>query len=242
MLQRTLFTCCALLLLALALPVRAQEGACEEAHCIYLPALSQPEIVNRSPAPTTSEAHVRNVRVRRPTPTTLNLVGELLNPTAAPVFFVELTARFFNADGQLIVEKSSNADLPRLGPGARGPFLIYLANPPASLASYTVAVSDGRESTTLDYRDAEVVSIETRDNFGLEVYGQLRNPNSRELRGVTVAVTFYDLAGNVVEVEDGFSSPLNIPAGATATYTLPTFERGLSFTRMQVQAQGYLAP
>jgi hypothetical protein len=242
MLPRTLFTCCALLLLALAPPARAQEGACEEAYCIYLPALRQPEIVNRSPAPTTSEVHVRNVQVRRPSPTTLNLVGELLNPTAAPVFFVELTARFFNASGHLITEESTNADLPRLGPGARSPFLIYLANPPAALASYTIAVSDGRQSTTLDYRDAEVISVETRDNFGLEVYGQLRNPNSRELRGVTVAVTFYDSAGNVVEVEDGFSTPLNIPVGATASYAMPTFERNLSFARMHVQAQGYLAP
>jgi hypothetical protein len=242
MLHRTLFACCALLLLVVALPARAQGEACEQQYCVYLPALREPEIVNRSPAPPTSEVHVRSVQVRRPTLSSLNLVGEVLNPTAAPRFFVELTARFFNADGVLIAEESSNVDLPRLGPGARGPFLIYLANPPVELASYTIAVSDGRESTTLEYRDAEVLSTATRDNFGLEVYGELRNPASRELRGVTVAATFYDAAGNVVEVEDGFSSPLNIGPGATASYALPTFERNLSYTRIQVQAQGYLAP
>jgi hypothetical protein len=70
----------------------------------------------------------------------------------------------------------------------------------------------------------------------------VRNPAVRELRGVTLAVTFYDLAGKVVEVEDGFSSPLNIAPGATARYVLPTFERELRYTRMHVQAQGYLAP
>ncbi len=242
MLHRTLFACCALLLLAVALPARAQGDICEQQYCIYLPALRKPEIINRSPAPSTAEVHVRSVQVRRPTLNSLNLVGEVLNPTAAPRYFVELTARFFNAAGELIAEESSNVDLPRLGPGARGPFLIYLANPPASLASYTIAVSDSRESTTLDYRDAEVLSTSIRDNFGLEVYGELRNPAARELRGVTVAATFYDAAGNVVEVEDGFSSPLNIGAGATATYALPTFERNLIYARVQVQAQGYLAP
>lgn len=242
MLHRTLFTCCALLMLALALPAHAQSDACTKAHCIYLPILQRAEIVNRSPAPRPGEVHVRSVRVRRPTAKSLNLVGEVLNPTASPVFFVELTARFFNASGQQIAEEDTTVDLPRIGPGGRSPFLIYLNNPPASLASYTITVSDSRSSTSLDYRDADVLSVATRDNFGLEVYGELRNPYFRELRGVTVAVTFYDLAGNVVAVEDGFSKPLNIWPRARANYTIPTFERDLLFARMQVQAQGYLAP
>jgi hypothetical protein len=112
----------------------------------------------------------------------------------------------------------------------------------ATTAAFTLALTNQRPSSSLAWRDAEVVSVQARDNFGLEVFGAVRNPEVPELRGVDVVATFYDLAGHVVDVQSGSMSPINLAAGATGVYALPTYYEQLTYARMEVQAQGYLAP
>src|SRR5688500_15102309 len=108
----------------LVLPAQAQAP-----HAIYLPVLAQADLRNLSPAPLLDEVHVRSVRVQRPTETYWYLVGEVINPTAAPVYHVELTARFLDAGGQLVAVADSYVRLSRLAPGQRSPFEIYYGNP-----------------------------------------------------------------------------------------------------------------
>src|SRR5688500_6721839 len=101
----------------LALPAQAQAP-----YAIYLPALAQADLRNLSPAPLPDEVHVRSVRVRRPAESYWYLIGEVVNPTAAPVFHVELTARFLDADGQLVAVADVYARRSRIGPGERSAF------------------------------------------------------------------------------------------------------------------------
>jgi hypothetical protein len=75
----------------------------------------------------------------------------------------------------------------------------------------------------------------------VEVFGEVRNDEARELRSVEVAVTFYDAAGNVVEVEYGFATPSTLAAGASGIYDATTFRR-FQFDSYRAQAEGYLAP
>jgi hypothetical protein len=225
------------LLLLLALPAQAQEP-----HAVYLPLLAQAELMNLSPAQALDEPHVRSVRVQRPSTSYWYLIGEVVNPTAEPLFSVELTAHFLDARGQQIAVEQTYATFSRIGPGQRSPFQLYYGDPSPRAAAFTLTISDRSASSVLAYRDALVLSKGARDNFGVEIFGNVRNPEVLELRGVEVTATFYDLAGQVVDVASGYTSPANVAPGATAPYALPTFDKGLTFARYEVRAQGYLAP
>jgi hypothetical protein len=234
--RRYLLALAVLVCLLLALPAQAQAP-----YAIYLPALAQADLRNLSPAPAANEVYVRSVHIQRPVDEYWNLVGEVINPTAEPVFHVQLVARFLNASGQQVAVADTEATLARIGPGQRSPFQLYVGNPPGTATAFTLAITHSPDSS-LAWRDAIILSAQTRDNLGVEIFGEVRNPEVLELRGVMVAATFYDLAGHVVDVESRPTSPLTIAAGATAVYVLPTYDETLTNARMEVQAQGYLGP
>jgi hypothetical protein len=219
------------LLLVLAPGQLLAQSACTRTNCVYLPITRQAELPNLSPAPAPGEVQVRSVRIQRPVGEYWNIIGEVVNPTSAPVYFVQLTLRMLDASGRLVAVADGYATLDD----------IYLGNPPATAAAYTVAVTGQQPSSFLNYRDAVFVSTQTRDNFGLELFGEVRNPEAAELRSVEVMATFYDAAGNVVDIEGGYVSPVNLAAGATGTYSLKTFAN-YGYASYTVQAQGYVAP
>jgi len=225
-----------LFLLLLAVPAQAQPP-----FRVSLPLLAQAELTNVSPPVAADEVQVRSTRIQRYSGY-WNIIGEVINPTASPVFFVEITARLLDAGGQLVAVEDTFATLTQVGPGRRSPFSVYIGNPPATAAAFTIAVTDVNSSSSLAYRDVTILNIQARDNFGLEVFGDVRNPEELEMRGVEVVATFYDLAGNVVDLENSFTSPSTLAAGATGTYSLKTFNDNLATARVEVQAQGYLAP
>jgi hypothetical protein len=232
----------ALVLIALlvAAPASAQ-AACSRANCIYLPGITRPEPLRNVTPPAAADAlQVRSVTVKRSSTSSLRLEGEIVNATPVPVYSVQVTARFLDDAGQLAATNDAYAMLSRIDPGQRSPFRLSLSNPPATLASYSLGL-DGNDSSILDYRQAQIVSSSVRDNFGVEVFGDVRNPEASELRSVEVVIAFYDGAGNVVAVDNGFASPSSLAGGVTAPYRVSTFEQ-FTYATMHVQAEGYLAP
>lgn len=210
----------------------------------YLPLVAQPAptatpTTTIEPTPAPVEVIVRSSRSFTRS-TSRYVVGEILNNTPNPVFFAQITARFLDGAGQLIATEDSFAFLTRTNPGQRNPFQIILSNAPTSFASYSLSVSTST-SSVLNYRDAAVLTSQVRDNFGVEVFGDVRNPEVIEMRSVEVAVAFYDANGDVVDVDLGFTSPTTIAPGATAPYSVKTFTE-IAYASLSVQAQGYLAP
>lgn len=153
---------------------------------------------------------------------------------------MKVAAKYFDTNNQLVAVADTYTYLDQTDPGATNPFRVVLSNPPAAIARYELTV---RWSTAsyLDYCPATVLSQGTRDNYGVEVYGEVRNDYAREMRSVKVAVTFYDAAGNVVEAERAYASVSTLPPGASSIYKVST-SRNFSFATYRVQVQGYLAP
>lgn len=177
-------------------------------HRIYLPIVRK----GTQPPPT---ATVRIVSSRTYTSgNTRYVIGEVINETGSPVYFVKVTAQFYDAANNLVAVDDANTFLAATQPGQRNPFEIALPNAPANITRYILSLS-WDTSNALDYRPATIVSQQTRDNAGVEVFGELRNDQTRQLRGIEVAVTFYDAAGNVVQVELGSPGVTVLAPGAT---------------------------
>jgi hypothetical protein len=245
----------ALALLAVAV-LWATLASAQGAQRVYLPVIAAPpptptasptSIPTATPPPTATSPAPRPAEVlvlssRSYVRSSLRyVVGELLNNTDQIVFGTQITARFYDAGGQLVATDDGYSLLDRMDPGTRVPFLVLLSNPPASITRYELTVAP-RFQPFLQYRSITVASQQVRDNFGPEVFGEVRNTAEAPLRGVEVAVTFYDAAGAVVDVDSSYASTTDLAVGATSTYSIKTFDRQLVYARYEVRAEGYIAP
>jgi hypothetical protein len=170
---------------------------------------------------------------------TLYVVGEVWNGTAAAVYYVNIEARFYDANDQLVAVEDTYTSLTMTSPGQANPFKLLLFNAPTTIARYELALtyqSDG----ILDYRAITVLSQQTRDNNGVEVFGEIRNDAESTVRPPQVVVTFYDEIGHVLNTDTTFTSS-DLATGQTAVYSIKTFE-DIPYTSLSVQAQSYLVP
>lgn len=79
-----------------------------------------------------------------------------------------------------------------------------------------------------------------RDNFGTEVFGEVKNNQSTRLQFITVAVTYYDKTGNVRDVAYSYSKPDVLDPNGTATYMINSFSRPVSGLPNLVQTEGWI--
>lgn len=214
---------------------------------LYMPRVAQPQptpiptataLPTPQPTVTPTRLEVRSSRYYR-SGSFGYVVGDVFNGLASPVYFAKLTAGFYDSGGHLLATASGYTLLTRTPPGQRVPFRILLSNAPEAIATYTLDL-DYQTSSFLDYRWATIVSQQARDNFGAEVFGELRNDQARELRSIAVAVTFLDAAGQVYDVEIGFPSSTTLAPGATSLYRVSTYDRSLVGLYAIVQAEGYV--
>src|SRR5262245_31714791 len=91
---------------------------------------------------------------------------------------------------------STTTYLTKTAPGQVNPFQIILSNAPSSKVRYELTLSF-QTSSVLDYQPITVLSQNIRDNFGVEVFGEVRNDQPKEMRSVEAVVTFYDASGAV---------------------------------------------
>lgn len=173
--------------------------------------------------------------------TTRYVIGEVINESFIPVYAVKITAQFYDAANQLVATEDTYTSLSVTRPGERNPFKLVLSNAPSSVSRYELVLS-WNTTGFLDYQPITVLSQQTRDNFGVEVFGEIRNDQDREMRSIRVVATFYDSAGNVLETSAGFPSITTLAPGATSPYKISTFKSDLTFASYIVQAEGYLVP
>jgi len=200
----------------------------------------------RTPIPTLTPTviptvHVRSYRTFTVSTGSLYVVGEVENSTSKVAYFVQVIGRFYDASNALVATDSTYTFLTKTSPGQRNPFKLILSNAPAGITRIDLSVTSS-SSSILNYQAATILSQLTRDNFGLEVFGELQNPHARELRSIELAVTFYDAVGNVYDADFGFPDISPLAPGAISTYKVSTFEDNLAGLAFIVQAQGYLAP
>lgn len=236
------------LVLASAL-ARPSQQACITGACAYLPLVQLPEpsptpTIAPQPTltPTQAPATVHVVSSRSFVQSTIRyVVGEVANGRSSAVYFVNISARFYDATNTLVAVEDGYTTLTMTAPGQKNPFKILLLNAPASIVRYDLSLTY-QTSSILDYRSVTILSQQVRDNFGPEVFGELRNDQAREMRSVEVAVTFYDATGQVVDADFGFPAATTLAPNASSTYKVSTFDESLTFMSYTVQAEGYLAP
>jgi len=66
----------------------------------------------------------------------LILVGEVVNEKAYPVYYVKVTARFYNANGDFLATEYTYTYLTKTEAGVVNPFKLYLTNPPATIPRF----------------------------------------------------------------------------------------------------------
>ena len=160
-----------------------------------------------------------------------------MNTGAQFAYDAKITARFYDSSNALLAQETGFSMRTRIDPGARVPFRVLLSNAPATIARYELSVQFST-STILDYRNIGIVSRQVRDNFGPEVFGDVKNEQSVKVNNIKVLVTFYDAAGTVVYTDSQYQS-LDLAAGATGPYTISTLRSGLVYSSYLVQAEGY---
>ena len=170
----------------------------------------------------------------------LYVVGEVVNDTSVPVYSVKVEGVFYDSAGGVVASRFTYSYLDRTAPSQRNPFKLSVYTGAETIDTFELALS-WRESSILDYDDVTVLSQDVRDYYGVEVYGEVRNDHEREMRGVEVAVTFYDAAGEVVDVDRAYASTTTLAPGATSQYSVKTFDEDLTFDSLGVRAEGYAA-
>jgi len=184
--------------------------------------------------------HVRNYRMHRPPSTSndVHVIGEVENETPYVGHYARVIAKFYDAGGAFVATASTDTVFARTDPGMRNPFILVLTNAPASITRVEFIVT-ARNSGAADYRSAVVLSQLTRDNFGVEVFGEVQNTQADYLSSILVMVTFYDGAGAVYDFVRGYVDISPLALNATSTYKIQTYRADLAGLAYLVQVQGY---
>jgi len=167
-------------------------------------------------------------------------VGEVVNGSPSPVYNVTVIATFYDTSGALVGAMQALAYLPATIPTQANPFKIQLANAPASVSTYQLALHYD-DISIVTYDRPTIISEDVKTENGIEITGQMRNDHRSALQNLVVVTTFYDNTGAVLDVVPGQVSLASIPAGATANYSVQT-RQSIPYASYLVQSQGVLYP
>jgi hypothetical protein len=133
----------------------------------------------------------------------LDVVGEIINETGAPVDDATVTAAFYTSNGNLVTTLTKPAALRRTGPGERTPFDIYLPvdfGVNDQITHYVLTVQTKPAGTAV-YQRLEILSpvAKVGSSGYAQVTGFARNNTEKIANNLSIGVAFYDTAGNVVD-------------------------------------------
>lgn len=185
----------------------------------------------------------------------LFVVGEITNDGTTPVYGVELEATFFDAAGQVIDTVNDYARLEQTKPGQRNPFRLTLFNQSGRVARHEVRVVNWRTTSPYNPQPLTTLSQGTRNNDGLEIFGEVRNTSQQTLTSTLVVATLYDAKGNVVDVvpdvpldanagyrrSSDYTVRYEMAPGSTSIYNMRSLESLTTYATYTVQAEGFVA-
>ena len=176
-----------------------------------------------------------------PSDSQLVLVGELVNGGAFEVFGARVHAEFFSSSGESIADAEALAVFGKLEAEGNTPFRMTVDVDPSTVQNYELRVTSDEFSIT-EYRELEVSAVALVEREGrIAVVGRLHNRHETALTSVVVAVTFYDEAGEVVDVVGLSMFGETITPGAEIPFEIPLPGGERAYTNLRVQAQGQLS-
>ena len=167
------------------------------------------------------------------------VVGEVLNGEPFPVFNVKVIGSFYDSSGNLVAAQESLVDLAQIEPELSSPVKLQVDNSGGSISRYELTLV-WDEISIVDYEELTILSQETRSDGGLTVVGELRNDGSVTVKDIVTVVTFYDSAGQVVDVYRGTVSSSTLAPNETGGYSIIVPNPDLAYDHFSVQAQGAL--
>ncbi|QFG02760.1 hypothetical protein [Tepidiforma bonchosmolovskayae] len=153
------------------------------------------------------------------------VVGLVINGLSTPVEFVEVSARFYGASGQLLATDWSFADVTIIPAGGSSPFSVLLLNPPPGIVSVEALISDYDIASRppITGLNATVTNV-YRDSIGvLHVVGTVRNNSPVTYKFVEVYGAYVNSAGLVVRVDFDFATPSTLAPGQQGTFEMLFF-------------------
>jgi hypothetical protein len=132
------------------------------------------------------------------------VVGEVTNLSAEPMQLVEVTGRFYDAQGQPIAMEAEVSDFwPQAVVPAAGrvPFELVVGDI-ASASTFTLAVEAAPSAATLRTDFVTTVTEASLENNRYCLAGQTQNPGSRLSERLTIIAVVYDPADLVIDYRD----------------------------------------
>jgi hypothetical protein len=224
---------------------------------VYLPVVGNPP--SPTPVPTataTPEPTATPTPTLAPTPLPAGVYGvsqygylegtyyhvfaELINGNSNTVCFVKVVARFYDTYGTFLATDEGYTMMSDLAPQQKAPVHIMLSNAPSTIAYYSLDVTWRDSCNLLEYRDVTILNQNVRDDYGAEVFGEVRNDNPQTIQSIKVVVTFYDGSGQIRYADFGYlSGNTSLAPGQIGVYSIHTFEDALIYYPYTVRAQGY---
>ena len=230
----------AALILVLTPSALASAAASSGVNSVYLPA-----IFTAPPTPTSTSTPVPTPRptatpmptaTSTPVPATAQIVhtssyvdsigythflGEVINNTGAPIYFVRITVSYFSSDGTVHGTDFTYTEASMIQNGEKAPF-DDIQQPQAGWSYDTTSLS--YETTDfVTYSHAFQLSGQNQysDGFDEHYVGQITNVSGQPQTFVKVILTGYDGSGNVVLADFTYPNGSNvISPGATVPYDL----------------------
>jgi hypothetical protein len=139
-----------------------------------------------------------------------NLVGEVVNNTGGDVGSVKIDAILRDNAGAIVDGESTYTSIGTLAPGMTSPFKIIFFNSPA-WATYELTLTWDNDPFSSPYV-LEVLELESYfdGNDAFHARGKVRNPDTVAHEFVTVHVTLYNSAGQVIGTDYTFTNPTTL--------------------------------
>lgn len=236
------------LLLGLAVCILASTSVALSAPPVVRPSVAGPNLVylplmRKDPLPPSAPpANAVTVRSSRTfiESNSRTVLGEVINTLPVTIYAVELQIDVYDANSQKIGSFTDFTAPAGIAPGEVAPFRSISGSATLPYARYEVKVVSYSTTNIFNYRPLTIVSQQVDDSStgsGARVSGELRNDSGAVLIGSQVEVTFYDVAGNVIEVGRGPAERNRIEPGGTSAYFVYTYNE-IAFDSYRVIGHG----
>lgn len=146
-----------------------------------------------------------------------HVVGEVQSTADTALYFIKITAVFYNSTDAVIATLNAYPMIDVLLPGRKSPFNILLYNTHVHHYTLTLAASYVTDPLPLGL---EILSQNSSVDISgtMHITGQIKNIGSERATSVELLATFYNASGNVVDASYDYSTPSDLDSGQTASF------------------------
>ncbi|MCZ7543862.1 MAG: DUF3426 domain-containing protein [Anaerolineae bacterium] len=172
--------------------------------------------------------------------------GQVVNNDVAPLEFVRVTARLFDAADNQLAELSDFAAADVLQPGQYAPFSVQFVGgrSPAAVRYELHAAARHAGVAAETYYGPSNFAIADHADFNerghLSVSGTVTNTGPFDAHFVKITITLFDDQGRVVATDTAFTAQQQLAVGQSADFQVTFFELGGGATRYLAIAQATL--